>query len=75
MLRGHAQIHSIEPLASIGPAPIQELYVAANKVSAITGLSQLTQITTLELGSNRIKTVSSFFLRQRGRTGAVHEQQ
>jgi len=51
------QIHSIGQLAALGPVPLQELYIAANKVPAITGLEQLSQLTTLELGSNRIKQV------------------
>ena len=51
------QIRSIEPVASLACAPLQELYVAANKVTAITCLSALTQLTVLELGSNRIAKV------------------
>eukprot|EP00200_Dunaliella_tertiolecta_P004477 CAMPEP_0202341768 /NCGR_PEP_ID=MMETSP1126-20121109/2616_1 /ASSEMBLY_ACC=CAM_ASM_000457 /TAXON_ID=3047 /ORGANISM="Dunaliella tertiolecta, Strain CCMP1320" /LENGTH=325 /DNA_ID=CAMNT_0048932621 /DNA_START=81 /DNA_END=1058 /DNA_ORIENTATION=+ len=53
------EIHSIEALAALGPAPIQELYLAANKIPAITGISQLSHLTTLELGSNRIKNIEN----------------
>lgn len=49
------QVHAIEHLAALGPIPLQQLYVAANKVPAIVGLEQLSQLTVLELGSNRIK--------------------
>jgi hypothetical protein len=36
---------------------LQELYVAANKVTDISGLTSFSQLTQLELGSNRIKWV------------------
>ncbi len=51
----------MDPLATL-PAgvPLAELYLAQNKVPAITpALSQLTALTTLELGSNRIRAVGA----------------
>ena len=52
------QVRSLEPLASLpASVPLRELYVASNKVPAITAISHLTHLTTLELGSNRIRQV------------------
>lgn len=53
-LRARPQIRSLAPLTALGACTsLQELYVAANKVSAIEGLQQLIGLTVLELGSNR----------------------
>jgi Leucine-rich repeat (LRR) protein len=56
------QIRSLAPLTSLSsdPAatpPLRELYCAANKVTAIEGLSALTALTLLELGSNRVRNI------------------
>jgi hypothetical protein len=56
------QIRSLAPLSSLTAAPtssppLAELYVAANKVTAIEPLGGLSQLTVLELGSNRIRTI------------------
>jgi hypothetical protein len=56
------QIRSLAPLTSLSsdPAatpPLRELYCAANKVTAIEGLSALTTVTLLELGSNRVRNI------------------
>jgi protein phosphatase 1 regulatory subunit 7 len=59
------QIKSVEPLSSVDGAQLVELYCAENKVAAILGISHLTKLTVLELGSNRIKVW------QNGACGAV----
>ncbi|KAF6256494.1 hypothetical protein COO60DRAFT_1528850 [Scenedesmus sp. NREL 46B-D3] len=56
------QIRSLAPLSSLAaePAsspPLVELFVAANKVTAIEALGGFSQLTVLELGSNRIRTI------------------
>lgn len=56
------QIRSLAPLSSLtaDPAaspPLLELFVAANKVTAIEALGGLSKLTVLELGSNRIRTI------------------
>lgn len=45
------------PISALAPCPLQELYLASNKISCITGLSALTDLRILELGSNRIKLI------------------
>jgi protein phosphatase 1 regulatory subunit 7 len=51
------EIRSLEPLAELAAPGLEELYAAANKVTAIQGLSQLTSLTLLELGSNRVRAI------------------
>ncbi|GBF95662.1 hypothetical protein Rsub_08644 [Raphidocelis subcapitata] len=51
------EIRSMGPVSSLACAPLQELYVASNKVPTIEGLSELTRLTVLELGSNRIRQI------------------
>jgi hypothetical protein len=53
------QIRSLAPLSSLTACspPLAELYVAANKVTAIECLRGLSQLTVMELGSNRIRTI------------------
>jgi hypothetical protein len=58
------QLRSLAPLSSLQqrPAttpPLKELFVAANKVAVIEGLSDLTCLTLLELGSNRIRVIEN----------------
>ena len=58
------QIRSIEPLATVESTRMEELYCAENKIAAIEGISHLTSLSVLELGSNRIKV--------RNRSAQVH---
>ncbi|MEW5302201.1 MAG: hypothetical protein WDW36_005004 [Sanguina aurantia] len=52
------QIRSLAPLTNLDGSTLQELFCASNKVSEIsTHVSHLTALTTLELGSNRIKAI------------------
>ena len=51
------QIRSMAPLSSLAPCPLQELYLASNKIGAICSISEFTDLRVLELGSNRIKVV------------------
>ncbi|GIL71375.1 hypothetical protein Vretifemale_1944 [Volvox reticuliferus] len=51
------QIRNLLPLADLDLNRLEELYVANNKVTAIAALSNLTALTLLELGSNRIRVV------------------
>lgn len=53
-----SQIRSLAPLTNLDGNTLQELFCASNKVSEIsTHVSHLTGLTTLELGSNRIKAI------------------
>jgi hypothetical protein len=52
------QIRSLKPLEHVEGANMVELYSAENKISAIEAISHLTNLTILELGSNRIKVRS-----------------
>lgn len=61
------EIRSLAPLASetTSPGPgeaLEELYVAANKISKIEGLEEFTRLRVLELGSNRLRVVEVGFL-------------
>ena len=54
------QIRSLSPLSELqGCTGLEELYVASNKIPEMVpeGVSHLTQLRVLELGSNRIKKV------------------
>ncbi|PNH06744.1 Protein phosphatase 1 regulatory subunit pprA [Tetrabaena socialis] len=53
------QIRNLIPLSDLDSPALEELYVASNKVTAITALSHLTSLTLLELGSNRIRVVEN----------------
>jgi protein phosphatase 1 regulatory subunit 7 len=52
------QIRSISSLSELqGTSSLEELYVASNKVAEMVGISHLTHLKVLELGSNRIRKV------------------
>ena len=60
------EIKSLSPLSAetSNPGPgeaLEELYVAANKVSKIEGLEAFTNLRILELGSNRLRVVEASF--------------
>lgn len=62
LLHACVQIRSLAPLTSLqadaaSTPPLVELYAAANKVTAIEGITGFTALTVLELGSNRIRTI------------------
>jgi protein phosphatase 1 regulatory subunit 7 len=62
------QIRSLAPLSSLtadssSSPPLTELFVAANKVTAIEALGGFSQLTVLELGSNRIRTIEGLEVR------------
>lgn len=68
------QIRSLAPLTSLSSdaaatPPLCELYCAANKVTAIEGLSALTALTLLELGSNRVRNIEGLEVRVYGGGG------
>lgn len=48
------QIRTLEPLAQWHCPQLCELYCCENKISSIKGISHLTRLSILELGSNRI---------------------
>jgi protein phosphatase 1 regulatory subunit 7 len=65
------QIRSLAPLSSLtadaaSSPPLTELFVAANKVTAIEALGGFSQLTVLELGSNRVRTIEGLEVRALG---------
>ena len=54
------KIRSMEPVEQVSTS-VEHLYLAANKISEVTGgLSKLVNLTLLELGSNRIRKMQHF---------------
>lgn len=53
---GHfAQVRSVAPLEALVTESLEELFCAVNKIPEIVGISHLTTLGTLELGSNRLQ--------------------
>jgi Leucine-rich repeat (LRR) protein len=69
-----SQIRSLAPLSSLtadaaSSPTLTELFVAANKVTAIEALGGFSQLTVLELGSNRVRTIEGLEVGKGGLTG------